>query len=802
MKYTDLQTKLIARLLLALLGFGLLFGVSLNYYLRALMETEVADKARIIFANVLAVQTYVRDTLRPVMLENLARESFVIEAMSTSYVTRKVMSDLNMARDQFSYRRVARDPRNSQYAANEMETDFISYFQRNLSEQMVSRFRMVGDEECYVTARPVVFRRSCLVCHGEPEDAPAVMLARYGTEKGFGRKEGEIGGLDILIVPVERERTAINRVTISFVLAFGFGTLCILGFNHFFFDRIMVDNIGRLNNVLRSRFPTEADGSRLPERPRKGDEIEGMVADMERFADHLRGMKEQLSDYAANLENKVEGRTTELRRESEARLADVQLFLDVLERFSQSLDRGRLLDEILASVAGRFRSDGAVFYCFLTMNHHAWPTQNSPDRLEPNQRDTLLEGRGLFFSHEAVVPVRAMDSIRGALALRWNAPLEMAPHEREVLLAVGHQLGIALENLEAMENILRQKAVLESVFEGIADPLFLLDAAGGIVHANESAHQLMAELIREDATGGSRLGLANLSTEAETAGCAVQHEVLLGARSFILRGYPMRIYGGVGRTIVYARDNTVEKTMLAKLQQGEKSLAVGKLAAGLAHEINNPLGVILCYARLLWDDGNSEHAEDLNIIIRHSLQAQKVLQDLMRFASPKPVLTGPVRLAESVEFIARVFEVRAARHNITIEASVGPDLPPLLGNAEALEQILTNIVINSMDALEESNSHRPGRILISGVFNAETGEVVLTIADNGPGIPVDDLPRLFDPFFTTKEVGKGTGLGLAVVYGLVRDLGGRVEVENRNGAVFTMCFIAAKEEDHGTAFYS
>ncbi len=178
MKHSNLQTKLVARLLLGLVGFALLFAFSLNYYLRALMETEVADKARIIFANLLAVQTYVRETLRPVMYSIVPAQDFVIEAMSTSYVTRKVMSDLNMARDQFSYRRVSLDPRNPEYAANEMEREFIREFQCDPSKQIRSQFRLIDGEESYVSARPVVFKKSCLSCHGNPEDAPAVMLAR------------------------------------------------------------------------------------------------------------------------------------------------------------------------------------------------------------------------------------------------------------------------------------------------------------------------------------------------------------------------------------------------------------------------------------------------------------------------------------------------------------------------------------------------------------------------------------------------------------------------------------------------
>lgn len=104
------------------------------------------------------------------------------------------------------------------------------------------------------------------------------------------------------------------------------------------------------------------------------------------------------------------------------------------------------------------------------------------------------------------------------------------------------------------------------------------------------------------------------------------------------------------------------------------------------------------------------------------------------------------------------------------------------GSLAAIEQILTNIWLNAFDALSSDN----GCIRVVTAQGVANGEVRLIVADNGPGIPDDILDTIFDPFFTTKEVGRGTGLGLAVAYGLVEELGGRIEVENRNGAIFTV----------------
>ncbi|WP_243358852.1 c-type heme family protein [Fundidesulfovibrio terrae] len=790
MKKARLQTRLLLRLLAVMLGIGLVFGLSLNHYLRVLLETEVADKADLVFSNVLAMQTYVRESLRPTMFDILPQDGFVMEAMSTSYVTRKVMSDLNGAKDKFTYRRVALDPRNPEYGANAMEGGLIAHFQAHPEARQVNRYYTQDGQEYFLTARPVVFDESCLSCHGSPSAAPKVLLTRYGSERGFGRHEGEIAGLDSIIMPVDSEARAISRVLTGFIVVFACGCALILGTNHLFFDRMTVVNIGRLAALMRSRFPAEA-GRTLdnPPRPprRGGGEIEGMIADMERFADHLRDARQQLKDYAVNLEGKVLERTAEARREADARSADVRLFLHVLELFVKGADRAALLDRALEAVAGRFGADAAGFSCFYSMSQRCWPASKPVPPLSGADREALFDGRGVFGPGLAVVGVHAAGTVRGALSLRWDGDVELSPREREVLAAVGHQLGIALENLEAMENLLRQKTVLESIFEGIADPLFLLSGAGEVLHANESANQLLAAL------GGDAglLGFAALAAETGSASdAAISQEVLLpGNRSLILRAYPLEALGGpggLGRAIVYARDNSVEKTMMARLQQSEKSLALGLLSAGLAHEINNPLGVILCYARLLWDDGKSPHAPDLDIIIRYTLQAQKVLEDLMRFARPKPESVGPVELEPAARFIARVFKGKAAKTGIEIVTGVPDGLAPVRANASALEQVLTNLLLNALDALEEQAAQGGGRVSIEARQDKSSEEVLLIVRDNGPGIPTENLSRLFDPFFTTKSVGKGTGLGLSVVYGLVSGLGGHIEASNDGGAVFTV----------------
>ncbi len=210
---------------------------------------------------------------------------------------------------------------------------------------------------------------------------------------------------------------------------------------------------------------------------------------------------------------------------------------------------------------------------------------------------------------------------------------------------------------------------------------------------------------------------------------------------------------------------------------------MGQLAAGLAHEINNPLGVIQCYTDILMADTADEQARsDLEVISRHTSQAQEIVQNLLNFARPKASVTDSCSINTVITNMADVFSLQAAGKSARLRLNLAEGLPEVHGDAASLEQILTNLWLNACDAVPAGS----GRIRIKTDLVKDSGEVLLQVSDNGPGIAEENLENIFDPFFTTKDVGQGSGLGLAVVYGLTRELGARIEVENRGGAVFSV----------------
>jgi two-component system NtrC family sensor kinase len=226
----------------------------------------------------------------------------------------------------------------------------------------------------------------------------------------------------------------------------------------------------------------------------------------------------------------------------------------------------------------------------------------------------------------------------------------------------------------------------------------------------------------------------------------------------------------------------------AEVARGEKLASIGQLAAGIAHELNNPLTGVLTFTHLLrkkMPEG-SQDAEDLDLVIRETKRCASIIRRLLDFAREKTPEKTLVNLNALIEETVRFVEGSAALQMIEITMDLDPDLPQLLVDADLIKQVLMNIVVNAQQAIADH-----GRILVVSRVHASRrlptcGEepvraVEIAVSDTGCGIPKANLQRIFDPFFTSKEVGKGTGLGLSVSYGIVRAHGGEIEVESTEG---------------------
>jgi two-component system NtrC family sensor kinase len=221
----------------------------------------------------------------------------------------------------------------------------------------------------------------------------------------------------------------------------------------------------------------------------------------------------------------------------------------------------------------------------------------------------------------------------------------------------------------------------------------------------------------------------------------------------------------------------------AEVAQGEKLASIGVLAAGIAHELNNPLTGVLTFTSLMRKKvpSGSEDAEDLDLVIRETKRCASIIKRLLDFAREKVPVKGFFNLNQVIEDTVRFVERPASLHKIEITMDLASDLPQIWGDADLIKQVILNVLVNAQQAIEG-----PGTIAVtSRPYLAPTPPkpeektlqmIEVAITDTGCGIPEANMQRIFDPFFTSKEVGKGTGLGLSVSYGIIKAHGGEIKV--------------------------
>ena len=264
-----------------------------------------------------------------------------------------------------------------------------------------------------------------------------------------------------------------------------------------------------------------------------------------------------------------------------------------------------------------------------------------------------------------------------------------------------------------------------------------------------------------------------------------------GAADYVMKDRLARLAPAVTRAVEGARLRRDRQRLAQQLQEAQKLEAVGKLAGGVAHDFNNVLTAILGSAELLLLDSppGAPTREELDIIRDAATRAQDLIRQLLAFSARQVLQPVVLDLNHLVKNVGKMLR-RLIGEDIKLDSDLAPDLAAVRADPGQLEQVLVNLAVNARDAMPDG-----GRLAIK-TFNAEiTGEhvplpnpippgryVVLQLSDSGVGMSAETQARIFEPFFTTKEQGKGTGLGLATVYGIVRQSGGHITVESAPGA--------------------
>lgn len=346
-----------------------------------------------------------------------------------------------------------------------------------------------------------------------------------------------------------------------------------------------------------------------------------------------------------------------------------------------------------------------------------------------------------------------------------------------------------LENLTSL--LSRGKYLWESTFDAIQDPVSIIDKHFRIQRANLSLARFAKVDIRK--VIGQHCYEVFAGKDSPCEGCPAAHTMRHGwqfknrlstqikQRDYEVFSYPFpSLHPETEDTIVvHYRDITEEQRLQGELVQQEKMAAIGMLAGGVAHEINNPLGGILAFAQLLireFKEGDPVRS-DLEEIERAALRCKKIVQDLLDFSrqSSGKVKTA-VNMGEMIETVLVFLRRELLSRNVEINVDMPDSLPPILGDSNRLQQVFLNLLTNASHAMP-----RGGTITVKGKLSEHNDTVTISVSDNGEGIKKEHLSKVFDPFFTTKEPGRGTGLGLSISYRIINDHNGTITVTSKEG---------------------
>jgi two-component system NtrC family sensor kinase len=377
---------------------------------------------------------------------------------------------------------------------------------------------------------------------------------------------------------------------------------------------------------------------------------------------------------------------------------------------------------------------------------------------------------------------------------------------------IGYQgLNIDISERIRMEQELREKhGFLTNLLESSADCIIVSDMRGRVIFYNKAAERL---------TGYNADEVIGKFHVTKFYSMAMAREIMKKLRSDEygdrgkLEDYMLTIFGknseeipvSLSASIVYEGEKelaslgifkdlrekiTMEKELQdtqVRLLQSEKMASLGSLAAGVAHEINNPLGGILIYASLLMEDfeaSGDPRVQDLKKIVDEASRCKEIVKSLLEFGRQTESRFEPIDVNKAIVDDLFFLEKQVLFHDIKIIKQLDQSLPPVAGDPNQIKQVFMNMMVNAAEAMSEGG----GSLTITTGSTSDASSIFISFHDEGTGIHAEIQSKIFDPFFTTKGVGKGTGLGLSTSYGIIQSHHGNIDVESQpgKGATFTI----------------
>ena len=601
------------------------------YYLRARAIDGIYRETEIYIGMAEATRTYVKETLRPEVTALVSVDDFIPEAMSTSFVGREIMGRVKARFPDFVYKRPAADPINPINRADPFELRMLEWFNANPHADEWQGLIQKNQRSYFARFKAIYAERECLLCHGDPADAPRMMKVLYGTRGGFHYNVGQAVAADAIYIPVDVAFIRVKEAAWSVFLIGGTSLFFLLGLFYLLFNRTVVSEL----KGLLSTFGSISDATRRsPEQFQIGSD------------DELDQLKTAFENVARDLKQ-------------------------AHDALKASESKYRLLYETSQDAIVLFDARAVI-------------------------KEINPAGQKLFG-----IPADRSDGTAGTLSELFGAD-QAAREFWHSLNRQGYVQGLEL----AMQD------------------------AGG-----NSLQVMVSATIRRD-----------------------EDSTVIGIDAMF-------------------RDVTEKRRIEKYMAQTEKLASMGQLAAGVAHEINNPLGVIQCYANLIAKSQQSDTQlqSDLGIIQKHTDQCKNVVKALLNFARAAEPKRSAIQITDCIEDVLSVLQLQIEKDEIAIERHYDPGLPSIGIDPHQMRQVFMNLLINAHQAIEKQGTIFIETARLSG------DRIAVTIRDTGSGIPGANLEKIFDPFFTTKASDQGTGLGLSVSYGIVKQHGGDILVESTPG---------------------
>ncbi|WP_183247802.1 sensor histidine kinase [Anoxybacillus tengchongensis] len=386
-----------------------------------------------------------------------------------------------------------------------------------------------------------------------------------------------------------------------------------------------------------------------------------------------------------------------------------------------------------------------------------------------------------------LIPLMRKARVIGLLSIGSKEMVVYDESDLSFFQQFGDQLAVCIENARLYNEVLKSEKEWEETFRAVSEMIFVVDLEGNILKYNDAAKEFFSlDLLKTNICQLLAIDpkespiIENVEMKKP-----VHRQFHIQQRVCELHAYPVwneqqKIYA----SIIYINDITEKLQIEAQLVQSGKLAAIGEMAAGIAHELNNPLTAILGNAQLLLrsiekDNRSYKLLQDIYLCGK---RCKTIIQNLLTFSRQDEYVFEECSVNEAVEQVLGLIGDQIHKQNIFIQKKLDHSVELIEGNIQQIGQIILNLLINAKDALEEVENER--KIIVvetKQVIENEKQWVTLCVKDNGKGIAEQHLQEIFNPFFTTKRPGKGTGLGLSVSLGIAEAHGGTIEVVSEPG---------------------